>query len=300
MAIDTTSVALQAGSTPALRSRHRQQASSVPPLRVTAQRLRAAILALAAAIAAAAWMVAQHPLYTPGSNLGYALGVAGGSVMLMLLLYPIRKHTRFMQEWGRLKYWFLAHMLGGILGPLLVLFHSTFRVGSFNAGVALSCMLLVVASGLVGRFLYRRVHHGLYGSRATLREAQQALHGDLAAVEPALHAMPRLRQEVERFIALAAAEPSGWRGRAAHFLTLGWKRALAWRHVHHLARQSAVSQDRLASLLQTIDLTFRAAQQAAQFSTYERLFALWHVVHIPFLCMLVITAVIHVVAVHAY
>jgi hypothetical protein len=41
-------------------------------------------------------------------------------------------------------------------------------------------------------------------------------------------------------------------------------------------------------------------RRAAQFATFEKLFSLWHVVHVPFLCMLVITAVIHVVAVHAY
>jgi hypothetical protein len=53
-------------------------------------------------------------------------------------------------------------------------------------------------------------------------------------------------------------------------------------------------------LIRNIDLTLQAAQKAAQFSTYERLFSLWHAVHIPFLCMLVITAVVHVFAVHAY
>lgn len=258
------------------------------------------ILALAAALAAAASIVAEHPPYRPGSAFGYALGLAGGVLMFMLLLYPLRKHVGFMQEWGRLKYWFRAHMVGGILGPLLVLFHSTFRVGSFNAGVALGCMLLVVASGLVGRFLYRHVHHGLYGCRTTLREAQQALHGDLAAVDAALHTVPLLRQEVERYVALAGAEPSDWRGRAAQFIALGWKRRSAWRRIRHLARQSPASPEHLASLLQVIDRTLRAAQQAAQFSAYERLFTLWHILHIPFLCMLVITAIIHVVAVHAY
>ena len=291
MSIATPSIALQPKSVPALRGTLPSPASSAPSPPATAERLRAAILALATAIAAAAWLVAQRPLYTPGSQIGYALGVVGGSMMLMLLLYPIRKHARFMQEWGRLKYWFRAHMVGGVLGPLLILFHSTFRVGSFNAAVALGCMLLVVTSGLVGRFLYRRVHHGLYGSRATLHQAQQLLHKQLAALEPGLRGSPELRHEMERFLTLAAAEPANWRQRMAHFVTLGWKRALTWRRVRGTAR---------GPLLQTIDRTLRAAQQAAQFSSYERLFALWHVVHIPVLCLLVITAIIHVVAVHAY
>ena len=40
--------------------------------------------------------------------------------------------------------------------------------------------------------------------------------------------------------------------------------------------------------------------RVAQFTAYERLFSLWHVLHTPFVYILVISAVVHVVAVHAY
>ena len=56
----------------------------------------------------------------------------------------------------------------------------------------------------------------------------------------------------------------------------------------------------LNNLLQTIDSALQLVQRRGQLATYERLFSLWHVIHIPFLCMLVITAIVHVVAVHAY
>lgn len=292
MTIESQSIALQAAT--------RTAQAAAPSPRARSLLLRAAGATLSLVLAAALWRVFESPPYKPGSAFGYALGVTGGSLLLFLLLYPLRKHARCLQEFGRLKHWFRAHMIGGVLGPVLILFHSTFRVGSFNAGVALGCMLLVVASGIAGRFLYRRVHHGLYGSRATLREAQQTLHVELATLEPALRALPQLRYEIERFAALAAADPPGWRARAAGFVTLGWRRAAAWHRVCSTARRSVAPDARMAALLGAIDRTLRAAQQTAQLSTYERLFALWHAVHIPFLCMLVITAIIHVVAVHAY
>jgi hypothetical protein len=40
--------------------------------------------------------------------------------------------------------------------------------------------------------------------------------------------------------------------------------------------------------------------RVAQFTAYERLFALWHVLHVPFVYLLVLTACFHVFAVHAY
>jgi len=38
----------------------------------------------------------------------------------------------------------------------------------------------------------------------------------------------------------------------------------------------------------------------AQFEAYDRLFSLWHVLHIPFVYVLVVSAIAHVIAVHVY
>lgn len=277
------------------------------PARPLRQRLGAALARLAPPVlvvllALSAWQVRQAAPYTPASGFGYGLGVVGGSLMLALLTYPVRKRLRFLQVLGPLKHWFRFHLMAGILGPLFILYHSTFHVGSFNAAVALSSMLLVVGSGIVGRFLYRRIHHGLYGSRATLQELQKAAAERLEALQPALAAMPAIRGEMERFAALAARQPAGRWQRAGHFLALGAWRLLAARRVRRAlaAGGAAASRADLESLAAVLDATLRAGQKSAQFATYERLFSLWHVIHIPFLWMLLFTAIIHVVAVHAY
>jgi hypothetical protein len=38
----------------------------------------------------------------------------------------------------------------------------------------------------------------------------------------------------------------------------------------------------------------------AQLSAYTRLFSLWHVLHVPFVVVMVLCAIAHIVAVHAY
>jgi hypothetical protein len=80
--------------------------------------------------------------------------VAGGVLMLLLFSYPLRKHFRFAHGWGRMKVWLWLHVILGITGPLLILAHSTFHVGSLNAGVALYSMIIVALSGVVGRFIF--------------------------------------------------------------------------------------------------------------------------------------------------
>jgi hypothetical protein len=269
-----------------------------------AERVRVWLVALAVltVFAALAWTVRQGDFYTPREGVGYWMGASGGTLMVLLLTYPMRKRLAFMQGWGALKHWFRMHMMAGVLGPLLVMFHSAFHVGSINAGIAMTCMLLVMSSGLVGRFLYRKIHHGLYGSRATLQELEQRLERDRHALGAALDAMPAVKQEVDRFAALVSRPPHGLVRRTAHFLSLGWQRGAARRRARRAAAAGVASGTRasLDALLHSIDVTLREAQRTAQFSTYERLFSIWHAVHIPFIGMLALTAVVHVVAVHFY
>lgn len=276
--------------------------------RVRSFALRVLVIAATMAIAMTAWHVRHGVPYKSGTGFGYALGLIGGSMMLVMLLYPVRKRVRFMREWGPLKYWFQIHMAQGIVGPLLLVFHSTLHVGSFNAGVALASLLLVVASGIVGRFIYRRIHHGLFGSRATVQELERTMMKELEALDSLLRRMPLVKGELDAFVALVSHRPEGWWRRVGHFLSLEWRCSLAGHRVRraitgYVARDTVggrASHADFTALLRTIDVTLQAVQRTSQFSTYERLFSLWHVIHIPFMCMLVITAIVHVVAVHVY
>lgn len=262
---------------------------------------------LAAALLTMALFVYDQQPYLPGSDFGYFLGLIGGSMMLALLIYPLRKRIPLLRHLGLLRHWFRFHLVAGSLGPLLVLFHSTFHVGSFNAGIALASMLLVAVSGLVGRFFYRHIHHGLYGSRATLAELKEQLASELESLTPLLRELPAIKQEMADFIALSTRAPCGRLAKILHFAAMGWRRwrceyrvALSLRRKKSLISSQGVPEAQIEQLLATIRHTLRAAQKAAQFTTYEYLFSLWHTVHIPFLCLLVITAIVHVFAVHAY
>ena len=246
-----------------------------------------------------AYVVWDSPPYSSAHGLGYWLGVLGGSLMLVLLLYPLRKRARSLSFLGPLRHWFKFHLAAGIFGPLIVLFHSTFHVGSINAAVALFSMLLVVASGIVGRFLYRKIHHGLYGSRATLGELQAAL----AAQESLLTALgerhPVAVAEIRRFTALSAGYERSPMQRILHFPLAGVQRAISRVRIRRALHAERKDAD-VATLLNVIDENLYARQRVAQFATYERLFSLWHVAHVPFLILLVLTGILHVVAVHAF
>lgn len=259
-----------------------------------------------------AWAIGRQKWYTPGSDVGYYMGVVGGVMLLTLLLYPLRKYLGFMQSWGASKHWFRAHMFLGITGPLLILLHSTFHVGSLNAGVALSCMLVVAGSGIIGRFFYTKIHDGLYGRRASLQERQAQLGISAGDIRSKFHFAPEVEQKLKQFEVQALIPTRNPLQEVMHFVTLGLRaRLVHWKTGRLLARRLKKAaktrrwsptklHERLRYSRAMIGSYLDAVQDTAQFTTYEKLFSLWHVLHVPFVYMLVISAIFHVIAVHMY
>jgi hypothetical protein len=247
--------------------------------------------------------VANGHYYKSGIGLGYNLGLIGGLMMATLLLYSLRKHFKFMQGLGKLKHWFRIHMMLGVIGPTLVIFHTTFRLGSLNASIAFYCMLLVAGSGLIGRFVYTRIHKGLYGSRSTLKDAHNELAGSQGDVKAKLHFFPKVEEKISKFEHAVLEKKRGFFAGVWFFLTLDIRRmVLAWRckrYIHgviNAQRMNDVAKD--ASKLVSQYLV--QIQTVAQFKKFEQIFSAWHVIHIPLMYMMVATAIFHVIWVHMY
>jgi hypothetical protein len=265
-----------------------------------------------ASVSVFVWQLARSDFYTAGDGVGYYLGLVGGSMTLVLFLYPLRKRVRGLDAMGPIKHWFSLHMLLGIAGPTLVLLHSKFHLGSLNASIAFWSMLLVAGSGIVGRFLYRRVHHGLFGRQASLEDLKARAGINTEQVRTWLSLIP----EVETLFAAFSkeAEQVGREGlhKPLRFLALGFQaqrtarraRAVLHQGLHRAASErrwdAATLQRRLGKGENLIRLYLSRAQSIAQFTAYERLFALWHILHLPFVYMLVFSAIAHVIAVHMY
>ncbi len=270
------------------------------------------LLALVLGLIAAAIAVARSGRFTAGSDLGYWIGVAGGVSMLLLFLYPLRKRWRRLRDLGTTRFWFALHMMLGILGPVLIVVHSTLRFGSLNATVAFGSMALVAVSGIMGRFLYSRIHHGLYGRRATLAELRAQAGLDAEAVRSKLAFVPAVEARLEEYARLATATGKDALNHPLRFMALGWHAKIARRKctaeaIEALRRCAAAEgwprqklERRIRSRKALIAAHLRAVQRVAQFGVFERLFSWWHVLHVPLVYTMVLAAVAHVVAVHMY
>jgi len=262
-------------------------------------------LALAAVIAG--YVIPTEVYLTPQDGFGYTLGIVGGSMMLALLIYPLRKRMPSLAFIGSVKLWFRIHMVLGIVGPLAILYHSNFSLGATNSNVALVCMLIVSSSGLVGRYLYTRIHHGLYGRQATLRE----LAGDVESLREhsgALKMLPGLMNEVE----LAEQHIAAPATMVIRPLLAALRQRSETRRLERLVQNAVAMAATRSPVLREqgehfarvangyVGSRLMAARRVAEFEASERLFVAWHILHLPLFFMLVIVGIVHVIAVHVY
>ena len=254
---------------------------------------------------------------TPKRGFGYWLGITGGSMMVLLLIYSARKRAPWLRWIGGIPAWFQIHMVLGVVGPILILFHSNFRLGASNSNVALICMLLVAGSGVVGRYMYTRLHARMDGHQDTL-EQLKAVGERLRSQTNSIAFVPGLVEAIERVEKRFMEPPKGAVAPLLHALTGGarsfiarWlirreiKRAVGRAIQNRAAAGGAAVVARHAPQIGTAASRYAerrldAGRRAAEYQTYARLFSYWHVLHIPLFYMMLISAIVHIVAVNLY
>ena len=90
---------------------------------------------------------------SPTGKLGHGYGIAGTALILTNLLYLVRRRFARLSV-GSLRAWLDVHVFTGLFGAMLVMFHSAFQVRSGIAMVTVGSLLVVIATGLLGRYLY--------------------------------------------------------------------------------------------------------------------------------------------------
>ena len=99
---------------------------------------------------------------------GHAVGWVGLTVTLLVFVYPYRKRHSPARQWPR--GWFHVHMVGGILGPLLIFLHSGAHYHALVPVLAMAAMVIVVLSGIVGQAVHAYVLRTLNDERRRFQQ----------------------------------------------------------------------------------------------------------------------------------
>jgi hypothetical protein len=234
----------------------------------------------------------DHENFKPSGYLGHGLGIVGTLIILVgVSMYIARKRVKVMARWGRLKYWLEFHIFLCTLGPVMILFHTAFKFGGI-VSIAFWSMVAVVASGVVGRFIYIQIPRSIEGRMLSLQEIQ-ALKVNLAQVLPAAHGIDpsRLGDVWEYMRAVPTAQ--------SHGLSEWLRKYLADRRVLGAVRGKlrlegfSVKEIRQVANLIRNELTLN--NRISRLRIMQKLFRYWHVVHLPFALIMLVIVLLHTV-----
>jgi hypothetical protein len=313
--VDSASVSPSQLGRPRLRAVEGSPKS--PPKRTRADRSRAYILVTLSAplvainLAGARYYLeppaervrdSLHPWLRPSGYVGQSAGILALLIFFFLWLYPLRKKWKALAFTGSVGKWLDVHVTSALMLPLLLALHAAWRSDGV-IGLGLVAMLVVIASGIVGRYLYTRIPRAKSGVELTRDEVAARRWELMERLSSTTGLAP---DAVER----ALDTGSGQAGHESplrvlrHLLTndlLRWRRTRALRQ-----RWAALAPDSRPLSLQALRDAVRLAgreisltQQTRMLEATHRVFRYWHVAHRPFAITALVAVVIHVVVVVA-
>jgi hypothetical protein len=224
-----------------------------------------------------------------GGSVGHRLGLAGSSMMVLMLLYSVRKRVGALRRLGPLGRWLDVHIYLGVFGPLLVVLHSSFKVQGL---VALSfwSMVIVASSGVLGRYLYLQIPRTRAGEERALAELEaedRDLSGQLRT---------RFRLDEAQIAGLDAlvAVPTrvGLLGGFARLVTDDLRLRSGLRAFARSCR--SVPAPVFADFERVVRQKAQVHRRILLWDRVHELFHYWHVLHKPFALVMYLFMVVHV------
>ncbi|NNE16310.1 MAG: hypothetical protein HKN51_15120 [Saprospiraceae bacterium] len=226
----------------------------------------------------------QYDWFKPGGTLGHGLGILGTLMILFgVTIYIARKRYNFMSKYLRLKYLLEFHIFLCTLGPILIVFHTSFKIGGI-VSIAFWCMVAVVLSGVIGRFIYIQIPRTIEGRELGLNEVQE-LKNELSQSLVTNYALDQ--NTLETIKSVGEYNPLSLSGWAKSKLTIAKIKSSLKKQVSNKGSR----QNLIATITQEVSLS----QKIKRLQTMQKLFKYWHVAHLPFALIMLVIVLIHVV-----
>ena len=232
-----------------------------------------------------------HKLLRPSGPVGLTLGVLGAVAMLSTLPYAVRKRWRPLNKLGTTKGWLEVHIFFGVVGPVLVTLHTSFKFnGLISAGYWL--MMAVWASGFVGRYLYVRIPKSIRGTELSRDDIESRLEQVQAHLRSS-QLPAAVQRELDAFA--EATTPRAGAVPGAFDLFFGELRvrvrfALLRRHL----RSAAIDTQALHLAVGLVSERAAIVRRLAHLQRTRRWFELWHVFHRPLVYAMFAIVALHV------
>jgi hypothetical protein len=239
-----------------------------------------------------------HNFLKPSGIIGHGLGIAGTLLIILgISLYMARKRFRMLSRLGQLRYWLEFHIFLCTLGPIMVLFHTSFKFGGI-VSISFWSMVAVFLSGIVGRFIYIQIPKTIEGRELSLHEVRDMKteigeiiktsytldEGSLQTILSVIHTKPVANNNNSFF----------------QFIKRYCIDSTAIKQVKTVLKKNKVPTADYKKVIALVKEDLSLNRKIERLETMQKLFTYWHVAHLPFALVMLIIMVIHVAVTIAF
>jgi len=230
----------------------------------------------------------------PAGDFGHGVGIIGSATMLFMLLYSLRKRTRFFGKMGRLSHWLDIHIYFGIIGPLLVILHSSFKVQGLVA-VSFWSMVAVALSGVFGRYLYLQIPRNVDDDNLSLKEIEESKSSLDKQLKDGFNIQADVITAVGDSLAISLTHDTGI---IRSFIIIFFDDLIrpfkAGRMKKSLAKAYNIDHTTVDELYGLFRRKHLLERKILLFDQIQQLFHYWHVFHKPFAFIMIFVMIVHV------
>ena len=237
----------------------------------------------------------SHAALKPSGGWGHGFGIIGTLMMIFgVAIYMIRKRTPKILGFGYLKHWLEFHIFLCTVGPILVLYHTAFKFGGI-VSVSFWSMVLVVLSGVVGRFIYIQIPRTIQGKEIDINDLASMREELIEKMKLEMLFDVRLIKELDE---LASPERYKSLGTLATIL-IYFKDFFRIRSFQSKLRKNLAvagfSKIRRKEIKNKVQAEIILSRRLGMLRTMQNLFRYWHVAHLPFAIAMFVIMIIHVI-----
>ncbi|MEI7724343.1 MAG: hypothetical protein WCK09_04515 [Bacteroidota bacterium] len=234
----------------------------------------------------------NHELLKPSGVWGHGLGIIGSFLMIIgVSVYMVRKRFRALIRLGLLKHWLEFHIFLCSLGPILVLFHTSFKFGGLVA-ISFWSMVAVFLSGIIGRFIYIQIPRTIEGRELSLNEVRE-LKSNIGDTIKELVAL-----DDESYNVIVDSTKRKVELYHSNFLIRYIRKysddLKTIRNVKKVLKRNKITKPQQKQVLDLVRSDISLNRRIESLVIMQNLFKYWHVAHLPFALVMLIIMIIHV------
>ncbi len=234
----------------------------------------------------------DHLKLKPSGVWGHGFGIIGSLLMIIgVSFYMARKRFRAFTRVGVLKHWLELHIFLCSLGPILVLFHTSFKFGGLVA-ISFWSMVAVFLSGIIGRFIYIQIPRTIEGRELSLNEVRE-MKSDIGDI---IHKLVSLDDDSYNVIVDSTKKrvERYHKNFFVRYLRKYRDDMKTLRNVKAVLKRNNIIKSQRKQVIKLVKSDISLNRRIESLVIMQNLFKYWHVAHLPFALVMLIIMVIHV------